>query len=348
MKAKRFFIAALACAVVCLGALVLLVAVEDPLFVVSGVSEDDTALFNNQRYEMAGLIRHQDYSNVVMGTSLVANYRASWFTEALGEETLKITFPDGWISEFDKALQLAYRTHGELNRVFFGLDPNILIRPDSERTVELPEYLYNQNPLDDVEYLLSADTVQLALRSALQRRAGNGVTLDEAYVWDGSFVFSEERALSGYKRPEVNPDPLPADAYLAAAEENLDVVCGWAEAHPDTQFTIWFPPYSILYWDKMTREGTADAILTAVEYAAERLMAYDNVNVHCFLHNYAVIQHLDYYTDHIHCSGFITHDTAQNLLSGRWMLTEENYQIRLDELREFVANYDYDSLFQNA
>ena len=149
-------------------------------------------------------------------------------------------------------------------------------------------------------------------------------------------------------RPSVSDTVLPADAYLAAAEENLDVVCGWAEAHPDTQFTIWFPPYSILYWDKMTREGTADAILTAVEYEAERLMAYDNVNVHCFLHNYAVIQHLDYYTDHIHCSGFITHDTAQNLLAGRWMLTEENYQIRLDELREFVANYDYDSLFQNA
>ena len=41
---------------------------------------------------------------MVMGTSLVANYHASWFTEGLGEETLKITFPDGWIAEFDTAL----------------------------------------------------------------------------------------------------------------------------------------------------------------------------------------------------------------------------------------------------
>lgn len=344
MKARTFFIAVLAGTLACLGAFILFLSVEDPFFVLGGIGEEETALFDNQRYQMAGLIRHQDYSQVVMGTSLAANYRASWFTEGTGEKTLKITFPDGWISEFDTALELAFRTHPQLDRVYFCLDPNILIRPDSQRTVELPEYLYNQNPFDDVEYLINADTYQTALRTWLRRRSAQTLPLDAAYIWEDSYVFSKETVLKGYRRPEASEAVLPGDAYLEAAAENLDVVCAWAEKHPEAELVVWFPPYSILYWDMMLREGRADAVLNAVEYAAQRLMEYDNVAVHCFLHAAAYITDLDFYTDHIHCSYRLTRWEAENLMAGKWRLTEENFPARLEELRDYVKSYDYEKL----
>lgn len=172
MSAKRFFIGVLAAVLLLLGSAMAFLMAVDPLMTLHPLEEGETALFSNQRYEMPGLIRNQDYSAVVMGTSLVANYRASWFTEALGAETLKITFPDGWVSEFDTALNLAFDTHPELERVFFCLDPNILIRPDSERTVELPQYLYNTNPLDDVSFYLNADSLVLAAKTVRARAEG--------------------------------------------------------------------------------------------------------------------------------------------------------------------------------
>ena len=344
MKAKTFFIAVLAGVLACLGMFILFLSVEDPFFVLGGIGEEETALFDNQRYQMAGLIRHQDYSQVVMGTSLVANYRASWFTEGTGKETLKITFPDGWISEFDTALDLAFRTHPKLDRVYFCLDPNILIRPDSQRTVELPGYLYDQNPFNDVEYLINADTYQTALRTWMRRQSAQTVPLDAAYIWEEGYIFDKETVLKGYHRPEVSETVLPGDAYLEAAAENLDVVCAWAEKHPDVEFVVWFPPYSILYWDMMLREGRADAILNAVEYAAGRLMEYDNVTVHCFLHAATYTTDLDFYTDHIHCSYRLTHWEAENLMAGRWRLTEENFPARLEELREYVKSYDFEAL----
>lgn len=344
MKAKHFFIGVVGSVLACFSVLSLLLVAADPFFVLRGLEEGETSRFNSQRYQMAGLIRHQDYSAVVMGTSLVANYRASWFTQGTGEQTLKITFPDGWISEFDTALRLAFRTHPKLNRVYFGLDPNIFVRSDSGRTVELPQYLYNQNPLDDVEYLLNADTYETALRTFLRRRSEEAVTLDDAYVWDGAHDFSWDDALRGYARPVINPAPLSADAYLSAAEENLDVVCAWLEEHPNTQFIIWFPPYSILYWDKMTREGTADAILTAVEYAAGRLLEYDNVSLHSLMYCMPMTN-LNYYTDHVHCSGDVTAWAAQALMNGEFRWTREDYRTQLAELRQFVKSYDYEILF---
>lgn len=345
MKTKRFFIGAVTVVAACLLGLLLLVVLVDPLFAVNGVEDGETALFTNQRYEMPGLIRNQDYSVVVMGTSLAANFRASWFEEGLGKDTLKITFPDGWISEFDRALGLAYETHPGLEQVFFCLDPNILVRPDSQRTVTLPDCLYNTTLLDDVEFYLNADAVILAGESLVAYAKGEGTDLDGAYIWDDTEVFSEEQALFSYHRPEVRGSTLPEDAFRAACDENLAVITRWIEDHPDTQFTIWFPPYSILYWDKMDREGKTDAMFWAVEYAAQRLLEYENVNVHCFMMATLQITDLEDYTDHIHCSADVTRWMAEEMLAGRWQFNKENYQLRLDELRDFVANYDYERLF---
>ena len=187
------------------------------------------------------------------------------------------------MSEFDTALHLAYQTHPELDTVFFGLDLNILIRPDSQRDVELPMYLYNTNPFDDVQYFLNKETYIQVAKLLVNRLNGGTTTLDNAYVWDGSHEFSREHSLEVYYRlPDVSP-PEPKDTYLAAAKENLAVVTGWAKAHPDTQFHVWFAPYSILYWDNVNRLGRTDAYLAALELAWQELTQYDNITVHSFL-----------------------------------------------------------------
>ena len=273
MKAKTFVWAVLAAVLGVLGALALVLALTDPFFVVRGLDEEDTALFSNQRYEMAGLIRNQDYSAVVMGTSLVANYRASWFTEGLGKETLKITFPDGWLSEFDTALHLAYQTHPELDTVFFGLDLNILIRPDSQRDVELPMYLYNTNPFDDVQYFLNKETYIQVAKLLVNRLNGGTTTLDNAYVWDGSHEFSREHSLEVYYRlPDVSP-PEPEDTYLAAAKENLAVGRGNTNCSILSECTSIMPGRMYLPWALMVFSGT----LSHAPMAAMRSLSCQSV-----------------------------------------------------------------------
>ena len=170
-------------------------------------------------------------------------------------------------------------------------------------------------------------------------------TLDEAYVWDGSHEFSREHSLAVYYRqPDVSPME-PADTYLAAARENLAVVAGWAQAHPDTQFHIWSAPYSILYWDNVQRLGRTDAYLAVLELAWRELTQYDNITVHSFLARADIVADLDNYTDYIHCSGAVTYLEAQTMMAGGEVVDRDNYLQKLDELREFVVNYDYDALF---
>lgn len=343
MEAKRFFIGALLAAGTLLAACAGLVAWTDPLLSAGTLEEGGTALFVNERYEAAGLIRRQDYRNLVMGTSLAANFRASWFTQGLGSGTLKVTFPDGRLSEFDTALELACRSHGHPERVYFGLDPNILIRAD--QTSELPEYLYNDNPLDDIQLYLNAESLALAMKSLLRGEEAK-TTLDEAYTWDTTHYFARETALAGYPRPEPAERALPADAFLDVARANVAVIQGWAEAHPDTQFTVWFPPYSVLYWDQMARLGRTEAVLSAVEYAWGELLKCGNVQVVSFLNAQTYTTNLDNYADHIHCSSAVTRWMAGELLAGRWRIWPGSYHSQMGELRRFVAGYDYDAIFE--
>jgi len=320
----------------------------DPFFVAHGLSEEDTALFSNHRYEMPGLIRNQDYSAVLIGTSLVANHRASWYTEGLGKKTLKIAFPDGWPTEFDTALDLAWATHPQLETVYFGLDLHIMIRPDSQRDVELPDYLYNTDPLANAAYYWNKETYIEAAMSMIQRVQGRLQHLDDAYRWegDGFHVFSREQCLQSYERPAERKAPAPEDEFLPAVRENLAVVTSWLEEHPDVDFTIWFAPYSILFWDYWTREGKAEAFLSALQVAFETLTQYENVSLYCFLGREDIVTDLDNFTDLFHCSGDISRLEAEEMMAGRDPVTAENCSQRLEALRTFLAGYDYDAIFE--
>lgn len=346
MKAKAFFLYALALTVGGLLALTLALAAMDPFFMMRELDGEKPALFVNQRYEMAGLIRNQDYEAVVMGTSLVANYRASWFTQGLQKPTLKITFPGGWPQEFDQALRFAWETHPDLDTVYFGMDLNLLVRSPDEQDVYLPDYLYNTDPLDDVAYFLNKETYIQAARSLVRGARGETVPLDNAYIWDGTVEFSKEHSMQVYYRLDTYSDPEPAEPWIANADANLAVFLAWIEEHPETEFNIWCTPYSILYWDFLAHIGRVDAYLAALEHAWGVLSQYENVHLYSFLDREDIITNLDNYTDYIHCSGAVTRLQAESMMAGLDPVTADNYRDKVAQLREYVTNYDYDALFE--
>jgi len=281
---------------------------------------------------------------VLMGSSLAANYRPYWFDVFDDTSTVKVTFPNGGFSEFDTALDYAFERQ-ELERVIFGLDPNLLARDPAEAPDQLPEYLYDDKAWNDGQYLFNKDVLMRSVYTLMKRRAGETQILQDAFVWDGNVHFSTVLALAGYDRPETVAEMLPADRFLPACEENLTVVTDWLEEHPDTTFTFFFSPYSILAWDRYQRNGELEAMLTMLDYVTETLLRYDNAELQFFMADYPSITNLDNYADHLHVAGRVTYEMARTMPEGKWLLTEENRAEVLDGLREFVVHYDYESIF---
>ena len=298
----------------------------------------------NERYQMVGLAKNVEADTVLVGTSMAANYRASWIEEAFGTSAVRLTIPDGYYSEFDQVMEVLFQAQ-DPERVIFGLDVNTLIRDESGLTAAMPDYLYNSNPLDDIQYLLNKDTLYYSAYTLLANHWGQGDTIDEGFTWDQDEWWNHMSALANYDRPAVVAEALPADAYLANVAANLAVAECWIREHPETEFDFFLPPYSILFWDKVTREGRTEAVFAAIRQAGETLLQYDNVKLYGYLMDADIVTNLDNYCDYIHHSGEVCQEILTMLRTGEGQLTEENLENTLAHWREFVIHYDYDKFW---
>ena len=316
----------------------------DPFFHYHDPDPEGEVWFD-QRAQGAGLLRTQEYETVLMGSSLAANYRSFWFDVFYETSTVKVTFPNGGFEEFSQALDYAY-TQQDVKRVIFGLDPNLLARDPAEAPNQLPEYLYDENPLNDGRYLLNKDVLMRSGYTLLKKAAGETQPLQDAFVWDGNVFFSKTLALAGYERPEAVKEAVPEDVFLENARANLAIVTGWMEQHPDTEFIFYFSPYSILFWDKMDRQGETEAMLKLLEETTETLLQYNNAQLQFFMADEAIITDLDNYADHIHVAGKVTYRMAEAMPAESYRMTAENRVEMLDGLRQLVVNYDYDEIWE--
>ena len=179
---RRWVCGLLACVLALLAVCGAVVYVVDPCLYYRVPDQWQPVLFN-ERYQMAGLAKNVEADTVLVGTSMAANYRASWMEETFGTSAVRLTIPDGYYSEFDQVMGVLFRAQNP-ERVIFGLDVNTLIRDESGVTAAMPEYLYNANPLDDIQYLLNKDTLYYSAYTLLSNRWGEGDTIDEGFTWD--------------------------------------------------------------------------------------------------------------------------------------------------------------------
>ncbi len=340
---RRFAAMLLLTALLVLGLCAGTVRLVDPFFHYHSPDPEGEVWFD-QRYQCAGLLRSQSYQTVFMGSSLAANYRPFWFDVFYDTSTVKVTFPNGGFGEFGQALDYAF-SRQKVERVIFGLDPNLLARSPAEAPAELPAYLYDDDPWNDAPYLLNKDVLLRSAYTVLKKRAGQTQPLQDAFLWDGNVYFSKELALAGYQRPEPTGAVLPPDAFLENSRANLREVRRWLETYPDAEFVFFFSPYSILFWDKMQRTGETEAMLAMLDDATAALLSYENAEVQFFMADPAIITDLDNYADHIHVAGRVTYAMAEAMPTGKYRLTEENRAETLDALRDIVVHYDYDGIW---
>ncbi len=343
---KRWACGLLAAVLVLLAACAAVVYIVDPCLYYRMPDKWEPVFFS-ERYQGAGLAKNVPADTVLVGTSMAANYRASEVGETFGGSAVRITIPDGYLSEFDQVMDVVFRSQTP-KRVVFALDLNILVRDESGVTGAMPEYLYNDSLLDDAKYLLNKDTLYYSLYVLMTNRWGGGQTLDESFTWDEGIWWNHMTALENYTRPDIAAQSADAGAFRENAARNLAVVEGWLRAHPDTEFDIFFPPYSILFWDKTARLGQTEAMLSELEQACHTLLTYDNVKLYGFLLDREIVENLDNYCDYVHHSGAVCRRILAKMAAGEDRLTAENTEKVLANWRDFVVDYDYEKFWDES
>lgn len=117
--------------------------------------------------------------------------------------------------------------------------------------------------------------------------------------------------------------------------------------HQNQTFIFYFPPYSIFYWMNSIQTNKVDAELSEITYLIERLLAYDNVEIYFPMDHQEIILNHEHYLDYLHYDSELAKLVVDEIQDENRKITNENYQERINQFREFILNFPYASYIQS-
>lgn len=319
----------------------------DPFFHYHMPLNNGPAVREKSIYVNPGIARNESYQAVITGSSVTENFRESWFEELFSYDTVKLPIGSGRTVNYRELFKNVFSSGNEIKCVFWGLDLFALVCDPEETIQEVPEYLYDNNLWNDVRYLLNKDVLLNEIPNVLFNQ--NSFNDDEAYTWDQRFEFGEEIAIEHYLYNTYNfsedvEGRLPQDIYLGNCHDNLENVITFIRDNSNTEFYIFFPPYSMLYWHDKERRGETSAYLYAEEYAIQQLLVYENVKLFSFQDIEEIVCNLNNYKDDIHYMAEINYLMARSMKLNNYRITADNYKERLENLQNLIEHYKNEML----
>ena len=294
------------------------------------------AVLNDKEYQCVGTLRNFDYDSLIVGSSVMENNDNSWFNEAFDVTTIKAIRSYGATADLCYLLDVAYESH-DLKYVFYNIDPSSLYG-EAVTTYEstgCPMYLYDKNPFNDIKYLFNKDVLLEKIPYQIASSFIGDYNENLSYNWAKWKSFGPELALGLYFRSREVKEMLPEDAYIDNLTANIALLTKEVEAHPETEFIFFYPPYSMLWWDMSYRGGETDAIIYCEKEMTKALLQYDNVRIFCFQNEPEVTTDLNNYMDTIHFSPEINRLMLDQIIAGEYEMTHDNYEEVIDGVKAF-------------
>ena len=317
MKRKAWAILTLALAIGSIAALCLTVIFIDPFQVYHLATRYMPPIDNTtQVYANAGIVRSYDYDSAIVGTSVTENFRPTQMDSLLGGRFIKLCTSAGTAYNHALLLNLAFQTH-DMKRVVYGLDVYSFIGRIDQTGSDVPLYLYDDNFFNDVSYWLNRSVFGSFLPRCLKawgQRQDDSIR-DSMYSWAGQDDYGPISLYTARFTPPENP--LPADARVQIAQDNLKTnLIPYIAEHPETQFDIFFPPYSAAEWATMESKGTLEAMLTLRGLCYDALSGYDNVTIYDFSARADWVLDLNNYKDTLHYGQWINDAITECIARG--------------------------------
>lgn len=325
------------------------VIVVDPFFHYHEPLECFPYQIDNQLSQNPGMAKHMEYDSVLLGSSMTVNFETDWFREEMGLNTLKLSYNGAYPRDVSNIMAKVDARDGELKRVFWGIDLASYTGGTEETKYPIPAHLYNDNLADDVNYWYNKHVLlDYILKPAIEREPTDlsGVYASEEALQG---CYDREYVLAHYTVPEKNDAWFPEDMFIEGLDANLEAnILPLIESHPDTQFTIFFPPYSILYWYEYVQNNQMDAVMYEYRYFMEKLLAYENVELFFFPGKEEVVCNLDLYADAGHYNQSINRYMTECFVDGTHRITADNYEEELQRMKSMIDTYDYDALWMES
>jgi hypothetical protein len=334
----------------------------DPLQIFRAAQFYKPAYPTEERLHNAGLIRSQNFDTVFVGDSIGLHVRSSEIDHHLSTRSVKLAASGASSREQKFFLSIAFERNPK--RVLWEMDDLIFVNaPDIDDLPYLPVNLYRKNLKGISGYLFSLETSREALWLLLRTwRPFWNVSIDlmragylkydtdsanelNTFTADIPSAYNAERALAAYKYYS-----MPGNGHRFSAGYTFDVLVknferdaiGFIQNHPNIDFTIYFPPYSMVQYAAMRDFGSPDMLPTFYRfssYSLQRLSQLTNVTLFDFRDVAEITHNLGNYADAIHHTPAIGELLLSFIANGKHAVDKSSPAVSVEQLKKQVESY---------
>lgn len=152
---RKYCICFLSFSAAALLAAALLVVLADPFFQYHKPLAGLFYQVDNKLNQNPGMARHFDYDSVIVGSSMTINFDTELFRQKMGLDTIKLSYDGAYPKDVDTIMKIVEESDRSLSAVFLDIDIYTYKNAPGLTAYEIPAYLYDQNPLNDIPYLFA-------------------------------------------------------------------------------------------------------------------------------------------------------------------------------------------------
>ena len=307
-----------------------------------------------QRFQNPGLVRSLDYDTIIVGTSMSENFVPSYVNEAMGVKTVKLAMSAGSAREQYLITDLALRS-GKVRNVIWEINFDSLVGDPElvrEQFGAFPYYLYDENPVTDINYLINKGTTELSydiLAALYGRKEIPQRSLERLNNWHKQVTYGVDEVKKVWDEQQRTPVAINREAHVSDMKANIDKnIYQLAEKYEGVNFYLYFPPFSVLKHRTYNERNVElfEANLEIKRYVVEKFAGLEHVKIHDFQQDENITFDLAYYKDPSHYGEEINEIMVDALASGEYLVDESNVEELVNRLRDQVVDLNVSGLWK--
>ena len=291
-------------------------------------------------YQNSGIANNFDYDSVIIGSSMTENFKISSFNKAFNSNAIKLSYSGMRAKNLDLALSQVLKSKNKVNTILIGLDDRLLGYPKYEFGFDIPTFVYKSDFLSSLKYVFNKEL----LIKAYEAEANDP---DCPYCWYDTVNFGKKYWINDYQYNDYSNVPIKqlSDEEKEIIDKNVSGLINAIKMNPDTNFKIFIPPYSIIYWYLNKGEGKIIYQLDVQLYVYKKLLKFENVKIYYFQNDLNIVENLDNYKDYSHYSESISEYILAAIANEKNILTKDNIDNTLQQFRNYLVTYDFSKIF---
>ncbi|WP_054696100.1 peptidoglycan-binding domain-containing protein [Syntrophomonas palmitatica] len=302
-------------------------------------------------YWLIGRAKNTPAKAVLVGSSLSNFISSHKLSQQSGRKVIALNKSAGRPNIYSLFLRESLQRN-HLQTIYYELNfPHLHMEYEGD----IPLYLYNSNPFDDVKYVLNKDVTSMSAYILLRRlgeqfKPGSDAKRDKTSAIP---VFEVDRSQSTSKystlavarslyvrHNQVADKGSVADYRTKAKKTVAEHIIPFLEDNPDIRFVFFIPCISILNTYDLCREGTVDDYLAIHKDIMLTLLRYNNVEIHMFSDLEGFVDNLDNYKDRVHYAPPGGDLICDGLQTGEYRITAKNIEARLQHLKSMAQSFE--------